>query len=277
MRTALSILVLGLAGAAEPACAADRIFTDGFEPCCTLGGEVSGLTGTGLVLHLAAAAISEDKPVTANGGGYSKLDDWAEHVVIDGNLVTPLIHGSAYFADLCAALEATGPGDLVLLDVDFTFEAIDPRRFLRQEASEALNELFAASEAARLPLLGVSGFRSAETQAELFDDYAATDGVVAADRYSARPGHSEHQSGLAIDVVGADGECPTVACFAERPEAAWLAAHAHEHGFIIRYPRDGETSTGYLYEPWHLRYVGPKVAAEIYGNDETLEQHLGLP
>lgn len=68
MRTALSILVLGLAGAAEPACAADRIFTDGFEPCCTLGGEVSGLTGTGLVLHLAAAAISEDKPVTANGG-----------------------------------------------------------------------------------------------------------------------------------------------------------------------------------------------------------------
>ncbi len=68
MRIVLSLLVLGLAGAAAPACAGDRIFTDGFEPCCTLGGEVSGLTGTGLVLHLAAAAISEDKPVTANGG-----------------------------------------------------------------------------------------------------------------------------------------------------------------------------------------------------------------
>ena len=169
------------------------------------------------------------------------------------------------------------PGDLVLLDVDFTFEAIDPRRFLRQEASEALRELFVASEADGLPLLGISGFRSAATQAELFEDYVEADGLEAADRYSARPGHSEHQTGLAVDVVGLDAACPTVACFADRPEAAWLAEHAHEHGFIIRYPRDGEPSTGYLYEPWHLRYVGPKVAAEIHRNDETLEQHLGLP
>lgn len=169
------------------------------------------------------------------------------------------------------------PGDLVFLDVPFTFDAIDPRRFLRREASEALDDLFAAATADGLPLLGVSGFRSAERQANLFDDYATEDGEEAANRYSARPGHSEHQTGLAVDVVGADGTCPTEACFADRPEAAWLAAHAHEHGFIVRYPADGEASTGYLYEPWHLRYVGAAVAAEMHGNDETLEQHLGLP
>ena len=169
------------------------------------------------------------------------------------------------------------PGDLVLLKVPFTFEAIDPRRFLRQEASAALDALFAAAKADSLPLLGVSGFRSAQTQAELFDDYAAKDGVAAADRYSARPGHSEHQTGLAIDVVGADGLCPAEPCFAQRPEASWLAAHAHEYGFIVRYPADGEASTGYLYEPWHLRYVGLDAAAKIHRRGETLEHHLGLP
>lgn len=169
------------------------------------------------------------------------------------------------------------PGDLVFMEVPFTFDAIDPRRFLRQEASMALDDLFAEAEADGLPLLGVSGFRSTETQAELFDDYAAHDGEAAADRYSARPGHSEHQTGLAVDVVGSDGTCPAKACFADQPEAAWLAGHAHQFGFIVRYPADGEASTGYLYEPWHLRYVGIDVATEMHRSGQTLEQHLGLP
>lgn len=169
------------------------------------------------------------------------------------------------------------PGDLVLLEVPFTFDAVDPRRFLRQEASTAIDDLFAAAAVDQLPLLGVSGFRSTETQAELFADYAARDGEEAADRYSARPGHSEHQTGLAIDVVGRDGLCPVEACFADRPEAAWLADHAHEFGFIVRYPADGESSTGYRYEPWHLRYVGVETATEIHTSGQTLEQHLGLP
>lgn len=171
--------------------------------------------------------------------------------------------------------EGYTPDDLALASVPFISDDVDARQFLRRDASDALVRLFAAAEADGLPLLGVSGFRSSETQARLFADYVARDGEEAAERYSARPGHSEHQTGLAVDVVGIDGECPALRCFADRPEAAWLSDHAHEHGFIVRYPEDGEAITGYLYEPWHLRYVGASVAAEIHRDGITLEEHLG--
>ncbi|MEO6988554.1 MAG: M15 family metallopeptidase [Aquihabitans sp.] len=240
-----------------------------------------------LVVTLVAGRIRDDDPrpeATAAKGTSSPVDDQMPTSTIPPR-PTPPPEGTTPNPDSLLVLvdherplpDEYVPGDLVLLDVPFTFEAIDPRRFLRREASEALNELFAAAEADELPLLGVSGFRSAETQAQLFDDYAAQDGMDAANRYSARPGHSEHQTGLAMDVVGSEGICPTEACFADQPETEWLADHAHEHGFIVRYPAGGEASTGYLYEPWHLRYVGLEVAAEIHGNGRTLEQHLGLP
>jgi zinc D-Ala-D-Ala carboxypeptidase len=94
-------------------------------------------------------------------------------------------------------------------------------------------------------------------------------------RYSARPGHSEHQTGLAIDVSGLDGRCQAEPCFAGTPAGRWLARHAPDFGFVVRYPEGKESVTGYMYEPWHLRYVGVPDAQAMSRDGRTLEEHLG--
>jgi len=167
------------------------------------------------------------------------------------------------------------PADLVEAPVPFTFENPDDKRLLRRETGEALAGLFDAATADELPLRAVSGFRSEESQRDLHANYVAQDGAAAADRYSARPGHSEHQTGLAIDVTSFDGACPAERCFGDRPEATWVADHAHEHGFIVRYPADAEPITGYSYEPWHLRYVGTELATELHERGLTLDEWYG--
>lgn len=118
-----------------------------------------------------------------------------------------------------------------------------------------------------MPLL--SGYRSFDYQASLYNNYVAMDGQTAADRYSARPGHSEHQTGLAFDIGELNNNYGTT------PAGQWLAKHAHEYGFIIRYPQGKESVTGYMYEPWHVRYLGIDLAANIYASGLTLEEYLG--
>ena len=98
---------------------------------------------------------------------------------------------------------------------------------------------------------------SYETQTKLYQDYVNQDGKAAADRYSARPGYSEHQTGLAFDVIGTDGDLVT-----EEKAAQWLLDHAADYGFVVRYLKGKEKETGYMAEEWHLRYVG-KEAKEI--------------
>jgi D-alanyl-D-alanine carboxypeptidase len=120
----------------------------------------------------------------------------------------------------------------------------------------------------------VSAFRSYASQRELFAGYASERGVESAAHVSARAGHSEHQTGLAIDVSGADGRCAASRCFAGTRAARWLAAHVAEHGFVIRYPRGRERVTGYEYEPWHLRWVGVPLAREAMRGGRTLDQLL---
>ena len=115
-----------------------------------------------------------------------------------------------------------------------------------------------------------SSYRSYHDQEIIYDNYVKSDGVDKADTYSARPGYSEHQTGLVID-------CNTIDdAFGATPEAAWLAQHAHEYGFIIRYPQGKEDITGYQYEPWHIRYVGSKIATEMYNSGQCLEEYLGV-
>ena len=167
------------------------------------------------------------------------------------------------------------PLDLVEPAVTFTFTGSDPKRLLRQDAARALESLFAAAEADGTPLAAVSGFRSEAVQADLFDLAVARFGQVEAERRSAHPGHSEHQTGLAIDVTGVDGRCPAEACFAGTPAARWLEAHAADHGFIVRYPAGSEATTGYGHEPWHLRYVGVDVARRLTTAGIVLEELPG--
>lgn len=146
---------------------------------------------------------------------------------------------------------------------------------LRKEAGGQLTSLFAGAQGAGHGLKLISGYRSQAAQKNLYDSYVKRDGVAAADRYSARPRHSEHQTGLGVDV--GDGTCDLEICFGGTPAGQWLAAHAHEYGFIIRYGDGQESITGYQYEPWHLRYVGTDLAGKIKQSGKTLEQHFDLP
>ena len=121
-----------------------------------------------------------------------------------------------------------------------------------------------------LSITYTSGFRSYAYQDALYKDYVSQYGQAAADRFSARAGHSEHQTGLAIDVNTADDS------FTGTPEAYWLEKHAHEYGFIVRYPAGKEAVTGFQYEPWHIRYLGVQTATAVYNSGLTLEEYLGI-
>ena len=164
------------------------------------------------------------------------------------------------------------PADLVEPQVRFIFSEKVEKRMMRQEAARALEQMFAAADKDGVKLAGVSGYRSYETQVGLFNYYVKIDGYEKAVTYSAEPGHSEHQTGLTMDVSGSTGACAADDCFAGTPEAEWLAKHGAEHGFIVRYPKGKESITGYTYEPWHMRYVGVAAAKEISAAGLTLEE-----
>ncbi len=115
-----------------------------------------------------------------------------------------------------------------------------------------------------------SPYRSYATQQRLYNNYVAQDGKVAADTYSARAGYSEHQTGLAFDVTSPTTNFDT---FPNSKEFKWLLEHAHEYGFILRYPKGKEYITGYMYEPWHYRYVGVDAATIIHDTGLTFEEY----
>ncbi|HCJ40901.1 MAG TPA: D-Ala-D-Ala carboxypeptidase VanY, partial [Ruminococcus sp.] len=115
-----------------------------------------------------------------------------------------------------------------------------------------------------------SGYRSYDEQYNLYYNYAYDRGVAEADKYSSRPGHSEHQAGLCFDVNSTENS------FAGTTEAKWLAAHCSDYGFIIRFPKGKEKYTGYEYEPWHIRFVGIELAKELTSKNLCLEEYLGL-
>ncbi|MFD9625968.1 M15 family metallopeptidase [Peribacillus muralis] len=165
------------------------------------------------------------------------------------------------------------PVDLIYPKVDFIFQDKIEKRMMRKEAAEALEQLFQAAVKDNMHFAGVSAYRSHERQIEVFNSYVAKDGEEKAKTYSAMPGTSEHETGLAIDVTTHDGACAAQDCFGDTNEAAWLAEHAHEYGFIIRYPEGKENITGYKYEPWHIRYLGVDVATEIFQSKSTLEEY----
>jgi D-alanyl-D-alanine carboxypeptidase len=119
-----------------------------------------------------------------------------------------------------------------------------------------------------------TAYRSYDFQKILFDSYVEKEGEEAANKYSAKPGQSEHQTGLSVDVSSPSVGYQLSNEYGETPEGKWLAGHAHEFGFIIRFPKGKEDITGYQYEPWHIRYVGRAAAEEIYKEGLTLEEFL---
>lgn len=143
------------------------------------------------------------------------------------------------------------------------------------QAASQLNSLVAAGKNAGLGLYTISGFRSYGNQAATYNGWVARDGQAKADTYSARPGHSEHQTGLAVDMGG--GSCDLEICFGNTPAGKWLAANAYKYGFIIRYQEGKQGLTGYQYEPWHIRYVGTGLAGQLQQSGQPMEQFFGLP
>ena len=134
---------------------------------------------------------------------------------------------------------------------------------LRRQVAGALGQLFAGARAAGYSLEVISGYRSYATQNALYNSYVQMYGQAYADQISARPGYSEHQTGLAADVGNAGGGCGLTACFGTTPGGRWVAANAHRYGFIVRYPQGYSGITGYTYEPWHLRFVGVPLATDM--------------
>lgn len=143
---------------------------------------------------------------------------------------------------------------------------------LTPETINAFNEMQADAQALGLNLYISSGFRSYSYQENLYNNYVAQDGKEEADTYSARPGHSEHQTGLAFDLNTIDDS------FAYTAEGKWVAENCYKYGLILRYPKGKEQETGYQYESWHLRYVGNELAQKLYNNGNwiTLEEHFKI-
>lgn len=141
---------------------------------------------------------------------------------------------------------------------------------LLPECEEAFAVMKRDAAAKGLNIYVSSGFRSFASQKSIYNRYVSRDGRALADTYSARPGHSEHQTGLAIDLN------TITQSFGKTKEGRWVAEHCHEYGFILRYPEGKSHITGYCFEPWHLRYVGVETATKIAQSGLCLEEYYGI-
>lgn len=140
------------------------------------------------------------------------------------------------------------------------------------ETQNAFNQMKNAARSDGITIEIISGFRSYSRQSNIYNNYVAHDGKENADRYSARAGHSEHQTGLAMDINSLN------VAFENTKEGKWLKNNSYKYGFILRYTKEGENITGYMYEPWHYRYVGVELATKLYNNGNwiPLEEYFGI-
>lgn len=141
---------------------------------------------------------------------------------------------------------------------------------IKQEAADALAEMQSAAAADGISLFVVSGYRSYASQKAVYAGWVSRDGAEKADTYSSRAGHSDHQTGYTFDLNSLEQS------FAYTKEGIWLAEHCADFGFIIRYPDGKEMYTGYMYEPWHIRYIGKEKAKTITESGLSLEEYYGI-
>jgi len=158
------------------------------------------------------------------------------------------------------------PNDLRLINNRYAYDS----KYLREEAAVNFENLSADASMLGYRIIAVSTFRDYEYQGKLFNEYTNSKGIDYALLCSAKPGHSEHQTGLAVDVEGSNKDYDE---FEKSIEFNWMKENAHKYGFILRYPKGKEQITGFKYEPWHYRYVGVKHATNIYNNNITLEEY----
>lgn len=228
-----------------------------WEPIASDPTRVEELRGT---IALADELLAAEDPARADAAAASELVDAA----------SALRTATEALPEVVIAQDGTTWIDGILVANKTIAVPADYNPGLLPQVQQAFDEMRAAAAADGITLWIKSGFRSYADQKIVYGDYAARLGQSAADRFSSRPGHSEHQTGLAIDVNLARP------AFAGTAEAAWLAAHAPEFGFVVRFPDGREGATGYTYEPWHLRYVGPELARTLTDADLSIEEFLGI-
>lgn len=150
----------------------------------------------------------------------------------------------------------------------------ESNQYMIDYAANAMDSMIEGAQAEGYTILVTTAYRSYNFQSVLYNNYVANHGQAAADTFSARPGTSEHQSGLAADLTSPSVNYQLTSKYGDTEEGKWLALHSHEYGFILRYTKAGEAITGYVYEPWHFRYVGTEVATEIWERGITLEEYI---
>lgn len=163
------------------------------------------------------------------------------------------------------------PSDLVKIDKDHSYG--NNTYYVKSIVKDKFDTLVKDMEKEGLSIEVKSAYRSYNTQVTLYNDYVKSNGKTLADTFSARPGYSEHQTGLAIDVKTKSGNYST---FVSSKEYKWMTKNAHKYGFILRYPEDKTNITGYGFESWHYRYVGEKVASYIYENNITYDEYYSM-
>lgn len=242
---------------------------------------VAAVIGSVVAVGVLAAFIYMQSSIDARQQAEAETTEGAENVteevnqyIEDGVVTNPddilvLVNDNRRLPD------GFVPQNLVVPDVEFSFSGIEERNHLRQEAAEALEKLFALAAEDGIELFAVSGYRSYERQAVIFNRNVEQMGFEDASTFSAEPGHSEHQLGLAMDVTSRSVGLQITQDFGDTEEGQWLAENAHRAGFIIRYLKGKEEITGFSFEPWHIRYVGDS-AEEISKLGITLEEYLGL-
>lgn len=166
------------------------------------------------------------------------------------------------------------PGDLVIPDIQTSSSDTEDERSIRKVVKSGLEKMVNDAKEDGQELVMNSGFRSYKAQSFYFNNYVRQSGLEEAKKFSAQPGYSEHQTGLAFDLSYKDKKCYLEVCFGETEAGKWLATNAHKYGFVIRYPKGKEGITGYQYEPWHFRYVGEEVAKDMHEQNLTYEEFL---
>lgn len=159
------------------------------------------------------------------------------------------------------------PNNLTPIDSKY---ARNDSQLLQKEATEAFNQMCSDAKLENISLYSGSAYRSYEYQNTIYNDYIKKDGLTAAETYSARPGYSEHQLGLAVDIMNGNWSYVSK----DNIEYSWLIANSYKYGFILRYPENKEYITGYMFEPWHYRYLGKELATKVYNSGLTYDEYV---
>ncbi|MGP6170500.1 M15 family metallopeptidase [Microbacterium sp. A204] len=236
---------------------------DAADPCATP--EVIG-----------ALAAGDDEAVVAGFGGGVAFRD----AVLAGNapcisLTDPVHHWTVVNKTHALAPVDYEPAAMTEAPIEMTTAS----RLIDPDAAAALGNMAAALQISGAGKLGMNNaYRSYRLQVSNYSGQVSAAGQAEADLSSARPGFSEHQTGFAVDVVACSSGCGEIGAFGGTAESDWIAAHAWEYGFIVRYEAGATPVTGYEPEPWHLRYIGPGLASAYHeGGYHALEEFFGLP